>query len=552
VSLLDNLNDYCDATASHRYNNCNGLRYGFHWTDLGVSVAAVTRVDVQFESGENCEGSSSAVRLNDQLVGNFVPLGDCECEAAHGTISFSNIDVGAYSRAGLNTISIAPNGVCEGLSRTANLGNYFARVTVTYRPNSHVCEVGVCNPGTGACGFATAPDGTACTDGNPCTTGDACNAGACAGVALDCNDDNPCTDDSCDPATGCVHTNNTDVCSDGSACTSGDRCADGACLSGEAINCGDNNACTDDSCDPATGCVFANNTNACNDGNACTRTDSCSSGSCVGSNPVVCGASDQCHDAGVCNPATGVCSNPVKPNGTSCNDASLCTTGETCQSGTCTPAFSGLSEPNPRSNGYYKRLCHGPHSGDQLIDADATCVGSVAAKFAGISTVSELCAMLEPSHPNNDPCDRTEDDLIVLALNVCRARVCTGQSIDSQCGGNATVGASLAESDAILNDASRSAATCAYAKCLDEEINTGRALELDSLTLRREGSGVRLSWNPPYLDDGSSHPSKYNVWRRTQGSLTAFTKIATTTDATFVDSLAAGGAYQYEVTAVMN
>jgi hypothetical protein len=187
-----------------------------------------------------------------------------------------------------------------------------------------------------------------------------------------------------------------------------------------------------------------------------------------------------------------------------------------------------------------------------LTDADATCVGLIAPTFAGISTVADLCAMLEPSHPNYDPCDRSEDDLIVLALNICRARVCSAQSIDSQCGGNGTVGQSLAESDAILNDASRSAATCAHAKCLDEEINTGRALELDSLTLRREGSGVRLSWNPPYLDDGSAHPSKYNVWRRQQGSLAAFTKIATTTEATFVDALSAGGAFQYEVTAVMN
>ncbi|HEY2730279.1 MAG TPA: discoidin domain-containing protein, partial [Polyangia bacterium] len=54
----------------------------------------------------------------------------------------------------------------------------------------------------------------------------------------------------------------------------------------------------------------------------------CGSGTCV--------ASDQCHSVGVCDPVLIVCSNPVKANGTTCNDANACTTGETCQAGSCT------------------------------------------------------------------------------------------------------------------------------------------------------------------------------------------------------------------------
>ena len=38
------------------------------------------------------------------------------------------------------------------------------------------------------------------------------------------------------------------------------------------------------------------------------------------------------------------------------------------------------------------------------------------------------------------------------------------------------VAASFAESDALLSDPGRDRAACARAKCLDEEINTGRAL----------------------------------------------------------------------------
>ena len=54
------------------------------------------------------------------------------------------------------------------------------------------------------------------------------------------------------------------------------------CHAGAPVVCDDNNACTDDSCNPGTGCVFTANANACDDGNACTTGDTCSAGSCTG------------------------------------------------------------------------------------------------------------------------------------------------------------------------------------------------------------------------------------------------------------------------------
>ena len=67
----------------------------------------------------------------------------------------------------------------------------------------------------------------------------------------------------------------------------------------------------------------------CNDGNACTGAtgdaDSCHAGMCNGGDPTVCSASDQCHVAGTCDPATGACSNPNAPDGTPCNDGNACT-----------------------------------------------------------------------------------------------------------------------------------------------------------------------------------------------------------------------------------
>jgi len=55
---------------------------------------------------------------------------------------------------------------------------------------------------------------------------DACVSG---GAPIVCNDGDVCTTDTCNPATGCVFTDNTAPCDDGDACTSGDACVTGVC-----------------------------------------------------------------------------------------------------------------------------------------------------------------------------------------------------------------------------------------------------------------------------------------------------------------------------------
>jgi hypothetical protein len=75
---------------------------------------------------------------------------------------------------------------------------------------------------------------------------------------------------------------------------------------------------------------------SCDDGNACTQADACQAGACAGENPVVCAPTDQCHDAGTCDPATGACNDPAKPDGASCDDGNACTQADTCAAGACT------------------------------------------------------------------------------------------------------------------------------------------------------------------------------------------------------------------------
>src|SRR5882724_15081 len=75
-------------------------------------------------------------------------------------------------------------------------------------------------------------------------------------------------------------------------------------------------------------CIGQPNGTACDDFDPCTHAASCQSAVCVGASPVMCSASDECHQAGVCNRLTGQCSNPAVPDGSACS-------GGTCSGGVC-------------------------------------------------------------------------------------------------------------------------------------------------------------------------------------------------------------------------
>ncbi len=185
---------------------------------------------------------------------------------------------------------------------------------------------------------------TPCTDGNGCTNNDKCQAGACVpGLAATCTESDQCHDPgTCDPTTGaCSHPSkvNGTACDDGNACTQSDTCQNGICTGANPVACGALDQCHDIGvCDPTTGVcsnpVIADG-NACDDGNACTQTDYCQSGTCVGINPITCGSADQCNSAGTCDPATGTCSSTSIADGTTCDDGNPCTQTDTCQSGRC-------------------------------------------------------------------------------------------------------------------------------------------------------------------------------------------------------------------------
>jgi hypothetical protein len=176
-----------------------------------------------------------------------------------------------------------------------------------------------------------------CKSANGCEASDVgqfTSEGCAYCTPFSCDDGNICTDDSCNPATGCVHTANTAPCDDGNACTTPDVCANKVCTPGPQVSCEDGNICTDDSCNPATGCVNTANSAPCDDGNACTTPDVCANKVCKS------GAAVDCNDHNVCTDdscdITGGCQHTPNDKYIEC-DGIDCTNPDHCINGECTP-----------------------------------------------------------------------------------------------------------------------------------------------------------------------------------------------------------------------
>jgi hypothetical protein len=189
------------------------------------------------------------------------------------------------------------------------------------------CTEGKCIEGT--CEYTVADNCCMslvdCLDTDPCTI-EACKENACTPTVLappfccyepaDCDDNNVCTNDICDPSGICLHPPSQ---------------APGCCK--QDADCDDGNACTDNKCNPDdASCYFPNNTKPCDDKNKCTQNDVCKDGGC-GGGPVVCNDGNFCTQD-LCDPGTG-CYYPGIPPGQGCDDLNPCTAGDVCIAGKC-------------------------------------------------------------------------------------------------------------------------------------------------------------------------------------------------------------------------
>jgi hypothetical protein len=275
--------------------------------------------------------------------------------------------------------------------------------------------------------------GVACGDGNACNGEQVCDgAGNCvAGTPVRCD---PCN--RCDFDTGaCVPSDEGLACpGDGDLCFAGFICRSGACVGVNPVTCTASDQCHDaGTCDPNTGlCSTLDKPDgtSCDDGNACTRTDTCQGGVCVGSDPIVCTALDGCHEPGTCNPATGACSNPAKPDGSPCDDGNACTQGGSCQAGSCVGAGPVACAPGDE--------CHHPGACNPATGGCADpvlkpgyCVIAGACVSAGQSPPDNPCLVCDPAQSATawSPAvngTRCSDSNACTDTDTCQNGVCTG------------------------------------------------------------------------------------------------------------------------------
>jgi alpha-tubulin suppressor-like RCC1 family protein len=405
--------------------------------ELTVAAAGTHTIKLQV-TGKNASASSYGITV-DRI--------DLRLTTGNGCSFFGDAipDGTACDDASLctqNDVCLA--GACTGTSS----------VTCTASDQCH--EAGVCNPTTGQCSSPVKPDGSACDDGNPCTQSDSCQTGTCTGTnPVTCTASDQCHEaGTCDPGTGqCSNPAKPDgsACSDGNACTQTDSCQAGACTGSNPVACTASDQChAVGTCDPGTGqCSNPSKPDgyACNDGSACTRLDTCQVGICTGTDPVICNPSDQCHGPGICDQATGMCSNPVKPDGSACNDGNACTQTDSCQAGACSGANpvtctasdqchnAGTCDPGTgHCNDPAKPDGSACSDGNACTQTDSCQAGACSGANPVTCTASDQCHNAGTCDPGTGQCNNPakpdgsacSDGNACTQTDACQAGACTG------------------------------------------------------------------------------------------------------------------------------
>jgi formylglycine-generating enzyme required for sulfatase activity len=282
------------------------------------------------------------------------------------------------------------------------------------------CHVGLCDP-DGACLPEAGLEGLACGLPDACAPL-RCQGGACLPAAQpNCDDDNPCTDDGCDPATGCTH-----------APASGATCGPAAC---DGMNWHDAPTCTGTTCGTPPGVP-------CADGLDCTL-DSCSDWGGCGHTllPGACLIDGACVPEGTARGGCLACRPDADPHGWSydagrtCNDEDPCTHDDRCAPG-------GVNDDD----------CAGtPYDCNDGKDCTAdACTGSGLCRhdvIPGRCLVDGTCYQAGESHGNCFTCD---PGTAVDAFTYAPAKPCSdgsdctrndtcapGGSTDADCHGTA-------------------------------------------------------------------------------------------------------------------
>jgi len=357
------------------------------------------------------------------------------------------------------------------------------------------CNTGACDESGDTCYADPAPkNGDGCDDGDACTMNDVCVAGACTGgVPLDADSDtyvsDACGGDDCDDSDPDIHPNAAEICDDGidndcdgdtdaadsacapctidadcddaNLCNGTETCVSNFCQPGTPLDCDDSNVCTTDSCDPASGCQYENNTLFCDDGDDCTMNDVCSNGDCSGepldgdSDSYVsdaCPGGDDCDDGdSAVNPgAAEVCDDSIDNDcdgDTDMDDSDCagCTTDADCDdSNPCTDDLCDAAN-----------TCQNTNNTASCDDGDACTMNDVCSNgvCAGEPLDADSDGFVSDACPNGTDCDDGS-----AAVNPDADEICD-DGIDNDCNGDidgddaACQGCPDADGDGFASDA---------------------------------------------------------------------------------------------------
>jgi hypothetical protein len=139
--------------------------------------------------------------LDSDLVGQLAGLAIDDVSVKHCPSVCGNGVVGPGEQCDLGATNGASDSCCTLSCRfRAGAASYICRAA------TNACDATeLCTGSSGDCpADAAEPDGTNCNQ--VCTQSATCQGGVCTGaVARNCDDNNPCTTDTCNPATGCQH-----------------------------------------------------------------------------------------------------------------------------------------------------------------------------------------------------------------------------------------------------------------------------------------------------------------------------------------------------------
>lgn len=407
------------------------------------ATARYTVLEVRYDGGGHIVRFSADFALACQGAGNRVVTGSVRVAAGDDTCIVAADGVSCDDLDACTPTSTCVANRCVGAS------------TITCPASPDVChDPVVCAPSSGECLPPTfAPNGLPCDDRSVCTDSDICGIDGCAGSqTIFCRDDDECTADLCDPVRGCVHPPAGGHCGNPGAPSTYLFVAS---PSGDPIGLGRNTAIVGSEtgvtvsvpsrngvdlryrneanyeywriflgaptgaslgqgmypgthyfsnvgnpsrpvlqvsgpgssfCEGGTGsftvhdidvssvdgaftldtlvaelefrctpespsltavvryhagdaaCHGAADGTPCDDASACTTGDHCERAACVGGTPTVCAAATGCSDASLCHPITGTCLPAfVRADDTECSDPDACVPEGTCQAGVCTP-----------------------------------------------------------------------------------------------------------------------------------------------------------------------------------------------------------------------